>query len=135
VKLLIAAIVGLALVLLLYIYLARPPQLGNEEEVFQAVDALFTAMTAQDEKLLTQCEQRLRLHRETGKLPPGPAAYLDGLISRARSGNWQSAAHGLYAFMLAQRRESGSRPSPESAGAVRPRRSNTAKPVTRGKNS
>ena len=52
-----------------------------------------------------QCEKRLHSHREAGKLPESPAAFLDGIIAKARAGKWDSATERLYDFMLAQRRE------------------------------
>jgi hypothetical protein len=79
--------------------------MGADEEVFKTVDALFTAVTARDEKWLGDCQQRLRTLAEGGKLPADAAAYLDGIIQTARGGRWQSAAESLYAFMKAQRRE------------------------------
>ncbi len=80
------------------------PQMGADEEVFRTVDALFTAVTARDEKLLAQCEQRLHAYRDSGKLPRDTARYLDGVIARARAGAWRSAAERLYDFMKKQRR-------------------------------
>jgi hypothetical protein len=60
-------VVGLAVLLVLgYIWWTRPPQMGSDEEVFHAVDALFTAVTARDEKLLGQCEQNLRALKVLG---------------------------------------------------------------------
>src|SRR5438045_887834 len=38
----------------------RPPQMGADKDVFATVDALFTAITAHDEKQLSLCEQRLK---------------------------------------------------------------------------
>ena len=52
--------------------------MGADEEVFTTVDALFTAVTAHDEKLLGDCEQRLHAYRDAGKLPGDAADYLDG---------------------------------------------------------
>jgi hypothetical protein len=83
----------------------RPPQMGADAEVFKTVDALFTAVTARDEKLLGQCEQRLRTCLQAGKLPAEAAAYLESIGQRARAGRWESAAAQLYDFMRAQRRE------------------------------
>jgi hypothetical protein len=101
-----AAVVALAAVLGAgFLGCGRPPQMGADEEVFRAVDALFTALTARDEKLLGECERRLRAHRDAGKMPSGAAAYLDGVIRKARAGGWESAAQRLYDFMRAQRRE------------------------------
>jgi hypothetical protein len=84
---------------------SRPPQMGADEEAFGAVDALFTAVTARDVKLLEQCEQRLRVLREEGKLPAEAAEYLAEVGATAREGRWESAAKTLYGFMKAQRRE------------------------------
>ncbi len=90
---------------ILYFALGRPPQMGADAEVFRTVDALYTAVNARDEKLLTQCEKRLNALKDAGKLPDDASAYLDGVISTARSGGWRSAAERLHAFMQAQRRE------------------------------
>jgi hypothetical protein len=88
-----------------FVWWTRPPQMGAEEEVFTAVDALFTAVTARDEKLLGQCEQRLNALKDAGKLPGDASDYLVGIIGKARAGRWESAAETLYGFMKAQRRE------------------------------
>ncbi|HEY7424618.1 MAG TPA: hypothetical protein VH682_10350 [Gemmataceae bacterium] len=84
---------------------SRPPQMGNDEEVAKAVDALFTAVTARDEKLLGNCERRLLALKDAGKLPPEASTFLDNIISKARAGRWESAAQSLYDFVRAQRRE------------------------------
>ncbi len=55
----------------------RTPQLGADEEVYRAVDALFTAVTARDEKLLGDCERRLHAHRDAGRLRGAAARELD----------------------------------------------------------
>jgi hypothetical protein len=103
-----AGVVGLAVLLACWlVWRARPPQMGTEEEVLGAVDALFTAVTARDEKLLGQCEQRLHALRGAGKLPADAADHLARIIEKARAGRWQSAAERLYAFMKAQRRQEG----------------------------
>lgn len=91
-----------------YYWPRTPTQMGADEEVFTTVDALFTAVTAHDEKLLLQNEQRIKSLKDSGKLPEGAAAYLDGVIADARGGDWQPAAEDLYWFMKGQRRE-GSR--------------------------
>jgi hypothetical protein len=83
----------------------KPPPLGEDEEVFQAVDALFTAVTACDDDLLGRAEGRLHALREAGRLPADAADYLGGVIATARAGRWQPAAERLYDFMRAQRRE------------------------------
>lgn len=83
----------------------RPPQMGADEATFKAVDALFTAVTARDERLVRECEQRLLAAKDAGRLAPAAWDYLDGVIRRARASRWESAAERLYTFMLAQRRD------------------------------
>lgn len=82
-----------------------PPQMGTSEQVFNTVDALYTAVRNEDEKRLGECEQRLRGYREAGKLPPDAADRLDSIIATARAGSWRSAAESLYEFMKGQQRE------------------------------
>ena len=79
--------------------------MGADEEASRIVDALFTAVTARDEKLLADCERRLVTLKDAGKLPLAASTYLDNIIRKARAGRWESAAHSLYDFMRAQRRE------------------------------
>lgn len=86
-------------------YFRAPPQMGTDAEVFRTVDALYTAVTARDEKLLAQCEKRLGSLKQAGKLPESASSYLDGVITMARQGRWRPAAERLYDFMKAQRRE------------------------------
>ena len=83
----------------------KAPQMGTDESVFRTVDALYTAITARNEKLLGDCEKRLHEHRDAGKLPPPASKHLDGIIGTARAGRWQPAAERLHAFMFAQRRK------------------------------
>src|SRR5262245_52372908 len=83
----------------------RPPQMGPDEAVFTAVDAVFTAVTARDDRLLGRCEQRLHALIAAGKLPADAGDYLAGVVGKARAGRWESAAERLYGFMAAQRRE------------------------------
>jgi hypothetical protein len=113
------AAAGFGVVVLLMVALvwwSRPPQMGADEEVARAVDALFTAVTARDTKLLGHCEQRLRALKDTGRLPGSAWDYLDGVIEKARAGRWESAAEGLYGFMRAQRREGAEAEHPRKKG-------------------
>lgn len=107
VGLLLVAVVGAIIA-----YRSSPPQMGADEDVFNSVDALYTAVRNQDEKRLTECEQRLRGYRDAGKLPPDAADTLDGIIAKAKSGSWETAAERLYDFMRAQRREGAIEPKP-----------------------
>jgi hypothetical protein len=101
-----AGVAGVVVVVSLLIWWwTRPPQLGTDEGVIKTVDALFTAVTARDEKLLADCAQQLLDLKHSGKLPPQAFAYLDNIINKARAGRWESAAQSLYDFVRAQRRE------------------------------
>jgi len=94
-----------------------PPQLPPSAEVFTTVDALFTAVTAHDEKRLTACEQRLEKFKTAGSLPTPAAKRLDGVIATARAGQWETAAKRLYDFMHGQRRD-GAAPQPRPSQTV-----------------
>jgi hypothetical protein len=102
----VAAVVGSAILFVCWlVWWTRPPQMGADEEVFQTVDALFTAVTGRDEARLADCEQRLHALKDAGKLPEDAAVYLDRVIRKAQDGRWESAAETLYDFMKVQRRE------------------------------
>ena len=97
--------VALVAILIIYHYWSRPPQMGTSEEVFNTVDALYTAVRNHDDKRMGECEARLKGYREAGKLPESAANALDAIVRKARSGAWETAVSRLYEFMLAQRRE------------------------------
>ncbi len=101
----------LALTARLYFTYRAQPQLPSSPEVFQTVDALFTAVTAHDSQRLANCQQRLAQYKDHGSLPPAAAQRLDRIISLAQSGDWTAAAHRLYDFMQAQKR-TGDRAAP-----------------------
>ena len=103
------------IVVALIAYFNRPPQMGADEDVFNTVDALYTAVRLKDEAKLAQCEQRLHASRDGGKLPASAAEHLDDIIATARKGKWESAAESLYDFMLAQRREGQIEQRPHNA--------------------
>jgi len=85
--------------------LQSPPQLTPAPEVFNTVDALFTAVTAQDAKRLADCEQRLKGYQASGKLTSAAWKRLASVIATARQGSWDSAARTLYDFIQGQRGE------------------------------
>ena len=133
------AVLGLGAILAVVALVAwnRTPQLGTDEDVFRTVDALFTAVTARDEKLLSQCEQRLKAHRAAGKLPADAGDALDRIVAKARSGSWEAAAERLYDFMKSQKREGAAEPPPprkqppKQRGKVTPNRAEPSLPPTR----
>src|SRR5262249_51644762 len=95
----------LALIGIAWIFWPRlpPPQLIADEQVFNTVDALFTAVTSRDRTRLEDCERRLQEYHEDGKLSDAAARALDAIINQARDGKWEPAAKALYSFMLGQR--------------------------------
>ena len=73
------AAVAVVLVIVLVLSLRTPPQMGPDEEVFNTVDALYTAVRNQDDGQLTACEAKLNGYRDAGKLPTSAAESLAGL--------------------------------------------------------
>ena len=98
------AVAGLAVLVHLWFVRSSPPQIGGNKQTVKAVDALFTAVTARDDKLLGECERRLHALKDAGALSDNASASLDGIIKTARDGGWESAAQTLYDFMKGQRR-------------------------------
>jgi hypothetical protein len=101
----LVVVVVVAGVAWLYMVFTRPPQMGIDEQAFGAVDALFTAVTSHNEKLVNDCEQRLHKLTDQGKLPRDAADYLDEVMKMCHAGHWDPAAKRLYGFMRAQRRD------------------------------
>src|SRR5205809_7919384 len=90
------------LVLLVASGCGKPPQIGSDEEVHKATDALFTAVTARDAAQLDRCEARLNDLHAQGKLPAVAHEALAGIVGKARAGKWESAAERLYEFIKGQ---------------------------------
>ena len=81
-----------------------PPQLKlTDKQVFNTVDALFTALTSRDLARLTDCEQRLKTYHSEGRTSNAVASTLDAIVKQARAGEWEPAAKKLYEFMIGQR--------------------------------
>lgn len=81
------------------------PQIGMDESTFQGVDALYTAVSLRDPKLLEACEANLGRLRSEQKLPEEAGRALDGFIEQARAGDWEDAQTRLADFMRGQRRD------------------------------
>src|SRR5437763_15337949 len=92
----------------LYFAYRAQPQLPASDDVFQTVDALFTAVTAHDSQRLADCQQRLASYKDRGSLPAAAAHRLDRIITLAQSGDCTTAAHRLYDFMQAHQRKAAS---------------------------
>jgi len=82
-----------------------PPQWGADEGTFKHVDALWTAITAQDVKLVDQCAENITKLHNAGRMPEPAFAYLQDVIAKARSGQWSKARDRLKKMIRAQRRE------------------------------
>lgn len=101
----LTAAAGLLLLVCWFVWWRNPPQIGADEEAIKNVDALFTAFTSRNPTRLGECEERLHALKDAGRLPPAAAGYLDGLIKKARGGDWRGAAEKLFGFMKGQRRQ------------------------------
>jgi hypothetical protein len=81
-----------------------PPQIGTDRATFKAVDALYTAVSLRDSKLVERCAADLKALEGAGKAPRAVVASLDAIIAEANGGRWQPALDRLAAFMEGQRR-------------------------------
>lgn len=80
-----------------------PPQMKTDEQVFNTVDALFTALTSRDMSRLDDCERRFKAYQEEGRMSQAVATRLDAVVKQARDGKWEPAAKKLYEFIMGQR--------------------------------
>jgi hypothetical protein len=101
---LLIAVTAFAAVAYCVQYLRSYPQMEADEEVFKTVDALFTALNSKNIQRLNDCEQRLRKYSDEGNLASSASRNLEGIIERARAGEWENSSQTLYDFILAQRR-------------------------------
>jgi hypothetical protein len=101
----ICCVLAVAVAIRGWFALRSQPQLPASDEVYNTVDALFTAITAHDQARLTACEQRLTKYESAGHIPAAAAKRLTSVINSARAGEWDSAARRLYDFIQGQRRE------------------------------
>ena len=82
----------------------RPAQIGADPEVFKTVDALYTAVSLRDPKLVDPCLATLKSLHDAGKLPGDALSTLEGMIEEAKGGAWEDAQTRLARFMQGQRR-------------------------------
>jgi hypothetical protein len=81
-----------------------PAQIGADEHSFKAVDALYTAVSLRDLRLVEQCEKSLQELQAATKLPAAAGEFLKTIITEARAGKWEAAQLRLGDFMRGQRR-------------------------------
>jgi hypothetical protein len=81
-----------------------PPQIGGDERSFKAVDALYTAVSLRELKLVDQCEAELKGLHAAGSLGEDAAEALQSIIDEGKGGAWEDAQSRLARFMEGQRR-------------------------------
>jgi hypothetical protein len=81
-----------------------PPQIGEDRDTFKTVDALYTAVSLRDPKLVGQCETKLKELRDASRIPEGAFSSLGSIIAEAKDGKWEPAQDRLSKFMEGQRR-------------------------------
>ena len=81
-----------------------PAQIGAEPETFKAIDALYTAVSLREVKLVDQCQETLKGLHDSGKLGDDPFNSLEAMITEAKGGAWEDAQTRLSHFMQGQRR-------------------------------
>ena len=100
----LGGLAAIAVLLVALHYFTQPPQMGVDDDVFKTVDALYTAISLRDPKLLDQCDGRLRELKDEKKLPEAAGTLLDAVIAKARGGKWEDAQSRLGDFMRGQKR-------------------------------
>ena len=81
-----------------------PPQIGEDRDTFKAVDALYTAVSLRDLKLVGQCEAKLKGLHDASKIPEAVFSSLESIIAEAKDGKWEPTQERLSNFMEGQRR-------------------------------
>lgn len=81
-----------------------PAQIGPDPEVFKTIDALYTAVSLREPKLVDDCLEALASHRQAGKLPDDAFSSLEAMVDDAKGGAWENAQTRLSRFMQGQRR-------------------------------
>jgi hypothetical protein len=81
-----------------------PPQIGDNKEAFKTVDALYTAVGLRDAKLISQCEEKLKVLHDTGSLPAGASNSLNSIIAEAKDAKWEQSMERLTVFIEGQHR-------------------------------
>lgn len=82
----------------------KAPQFVADDECFTAVDALWTAITAQQKPWLENSARELERLRDEGQLSSEAWEALAGPIAQAREGQWEPAARELRDLIKAQRK-------------------------------
>ena len=81
-----------------------PPQIGPDKDTFKAVDALYTAISLREPKLVESCVSKLNELKAAGKVPEAAFRSLDSIVLEAKEGRWEPSQERLASFMEGQRR-------------------------------
>jgi hypothetical protein len=98
-------VIVIAALMAVFVVRQQPAQLPPNDEVFRTVDALFTAITAHDERRIADCGKRLQGFEASGAIPKRASVQLERVIEITHAGDYQSAAKRLYYFMEGQKRQ------------------------------
>lgn len=79
------------------------PQLNGDRSCKAAVDALWSAVSAREPQLLSQCEAVLTELHDDHRLSDEALEALERVIRQAREGDWQGARARLKKFIKAQK--------------------------------
>ncbi len=97
-------VVTISCLVLPFVGCGGPAQIGADRDSFKAVDALYTAVSLRDPKLVGQCEARLKGLRDASKMPQGAFSTLQSIIAETNDGRWEPAQDRLANFMEGQSR-------------------------------
>ena len=76
----------------------------TSEAGLKSLDALYTAVTSRKPELVDQCAKQVNRLEESGDLSGSAADTLEGVIQRAKAGDWQQSAEVLDRYIRLQTR-------------------------------
>jgi hypothetical protein len=98
-------LLGTGLALALLVSGCGAPQIGPDDEAFQTVDALYTAVSLRDPVQTERCAKTLGSLHDAGRLPDDAYRKLSAIIAIADSDrdSWEKARVALRDFIKGQR--------------------------------
>ncbi|MBM4074603.1 MAG: hypothetical protein FJ267_03045 [Planctomycetes bacterium] len=81
---------------------SRRPAAVDSEDAMLAIDALYTAITSRQSKLVEDVHDRLKSLASAQKLSSEALRQLESIIESANSGKWESAAKQVDHFIRRQ---------------------------------
>jgi hypothetical protein len=92
-----------ALVLLLIAGCGRAPSMGDDREVFHAIDALYSGVSLRDAAQVDRCVKTLDGLKDAGRMPAAAFEAIGRIVQQTRDDQWEPAQSELRKFMLDQR--------------------------------